>query len=104
MSSEERITRVINEHKQPVTVKLTKGAKGVYRWEIQVNAESPLQALMQIYEIDQKLRHRYSHPQPNPMQQHTPSLQAPEDPHRRMDIRLKRVRGAAEKSVNWWED
>jgi hypothetical protein len=59
MSEEQRVTRVINEYKEPVEVSLVRGAKGTYRWTINVKADSPGSALRSIQDIDSELRHRY---------------------------------------------
>jgi len=102
LSNEERTTNVVQRYAQPVQLKLTKGAKGTYRWEIQVHAESPLQALRQIDEIDRELRYRYSQPQPDPSKPAADKSSSPAGPHSRMDERLKSIREAGEKPVNVW--
>lgn len=59
MSSEERTTNVIQKHAQPISVTLTKGAKGTYRWEISVKAETTEKALRLIAYTDLELRKAY---------------------------------------------
>lgn len=97
MSSEERITRVINEHKQPVNITLTKGAKGRYRWNIDIRAEDVDQALYMMGEADRKLRAGYSE-QPTPNQPgEAAGPDKPEDPHSKMDQALHNIKKAGEK-------
>lgn len=97
MSSEERTTNVVQRYAQPVQLKLTKGAKGTYRWEIQVHAESPLQALRQIDEINRELRYRYSQPQPDPSKPAADKPSSPTDPHQRMSRAQKSAVEAGKK-------
>jgi hypothetical protein len=104
VSSEERITRVINEHKQPVNITLTKGAKGRYRWSIDVRAEDVDQALYMLEEADRKLREQFlEQPLPN---QHGEAAgpDKPKDPHSRMDQALRNIKKAGENPVSLWGD
>jgi hypothetical protein len=102
LSSEERITRVINEYKQPIEVELTKGARGIYRWRIGIKGETSLQILREIDEIDRYLSSKYGGPPPNPTKPAADKPSSPADPHARMDERLKSIREAGEKLVNVW--
>ena len=60
---EVRETRVVNVHQQPISVRLTRGAKGAYRWEIQVHASEPAEALHLLDYLDEELKRRYGQPQ-----------------------------------------
>jgi CTP synthase (UTP-ammonia lyase) len=76
MTEEQRVTRVVNEYREPVEVSLVRGAKGQYRWNISVKAESPLAALRMIQDVDQELRHRYEvEPANSSTQESTPGSQ-----------------------------
>ena len=61
--AEVRETRVVNVHQQPVSVKLVKGSKGSYRWEIQVHASEPAEALHLLSYLNDELNRRYGQPQ-----------------------------------------
>jgi hypothetical protein len=97
MSSDQRITRVVNEHKQPVQLTLTRGAKGIYRWQIDIRAEDVDQALYMLGEADRKLREQFlEQPLPNqPVEAAGPDK--PKDPHSKMDQALHNIKKAGEK-------
>jgi len=59
MESERKITSVVQKIAQPITVKLKRGAKGVYQWEIQVADETADATLYTINYLDGELRKRY---------------------------------------------
>jgi len=104
LSSEERITRVINEYKQPVNITLTKGAKGRYRWSVNVHAEDVDQALYMLEEVDQKLRASFGE-QPTlnrPVEASGPDK--PEDPHSQMEQALRNIKKAAVNPFSLWRD
>jgi len=64
MESEQKITNVVQKIAQPVTVKLKRGAKGVYQWEIEVSDESADGALYVLDYLDSELRSRFLAAQP----------------------------------------
>jgi len=103
MSSEEKITNVVQRYAQPVNIKLSRSSKGSYYWSIDVRAEDVDQALYMLEEADQKLRVSYLEQptlnQPGPDK----SPDKPENPHSRMNIQLNRIHEAGEKPVNLWE-
>jgi hypothetical protein len=59
MESEQKITSVVQKIAQPITVKLKRGAKGVYQWEIQVSDETADMTLYTVNYLDGELRKRY---------------------------------------------
>lgn len=56
MSEAERVTKVVNVHSQPVSVRILRDSKGAYRWEIEVYAEDESKALAMVNALDSKLR------------------------------------------------
>ena len=64
MESEQKITNVVQKIAQPVTVKLKRGAKGVYQWEIEVSDASADGALYVLEFLDAELRSRHQAIQP----------------------------------------
>jgi len=59
MESEQKITSVVQKIAQPITVKLKRGAKGVYQWEIQVSDETADITLYTVNYLDSELRKQY---------------------------------------------
>lgn len=47
-------------HERPYKVTLTRGARGVYRWEIEVRSDSPLEAFQDVRDIEKTLREEYA--------------------------------------------
>jgi len=62
MSQQERITKVVNEWKQPIHVTLQRGARGNYRWAIDVRASDMSDVLFLVSKIDGELRRRFKSP------------------------------------------
>jgi len=102
MSNEERVTRVVSENKQPITVQLTRGANQRYRWQVTVQGASSLEILREIDEIDRHLSSKYGEAQPNPSAPTPRSPVSPDEPHSRMDHALSNIKKAGEKPVNLW--
>jgi len=59
MEPEQKVTNVVQRDAQPVTVKLKRGAKGVYTWEIQVSDENADITLYTVNYLDSELRKLY---------------------------------------------
>ncbi|MEM2370760.1 MAG: hypothetical protein QXH51_07650 [Candidatus Bathyarchaeia archaeon] len=56
MDGEEKITKILNIHHQPIFIKVLRDFRGKYGWEIEVYSEDELNALTMIDTIDNKLR------------------------------------------------
>jgi hypothetical protein len=97
MSEPEKTTKVVQIYDQPVEVSLIRGAKGQYRWSINVKAESPLAALRQVQDIDAELRHRYAAVPGFELGESKPQASCPEDPHARMEKTVEDARKAGER-------
>lgn len=61
--SEEKRTRVVHEDRQPIQVKLIKGSKDVYRWEVSVKGQNIGEVLDLTKRLDHHLRQTYSQTQ-----------------------------------------
>jgi hypothetical protein len=59
MEPEQKITSVVQRIGEPVTIKLKRGAKGVYQWEIQVSGETADWTLYTVSYLDGELRKLY---------------------------------------------
>lgn len=96
--SEERITRVVSEDRQPIQVKLTKGARGVYRWEISVKGQNLGEVLDLTKRADHHLRQTYSQAQKMKINVSSGSGNPSSDStHAAMDEKLRRIREAGER-------
>jgi len=103
MNEEQRITRVINEYKQPVSITLTKGAKGFYRWTIDVKAESADEALTLVKQMDLELNRTFTTVASSPPNPEKARSSAPQNPHSKMDQALRNIKKARENPINVWE-
>ena len=56
----ERVTRVIQTAQFPVRIKLSRGQRGSYGWEIDVQTEDRHTALFLVETIDAELRARFA--------------------------------------------
>lgn len=102
MSESEKITNVVQRLAQPIRVKLVRGARGQYRWELENAGDDADAILYTINYIDDQLRSRHLQPQPNPAKPTDKPTQSNDDPHVRMENQLKKIREAGEKPVNMW--
>lgn len=59
MSEQQRVTRVFSEDKQPISIKLTRGSKNTYRWDIHIKAGTLDRALELVKCADNWLRQKY---------------------------------------------
>lgn len=59
---EEKLVKVLNEHKQPITVEVNKTTRG-YTWSIKVSVEDENQALYLIDLLDGELKKRFNQSQ-----------------------------------------
>jgi len=57
-SESEKVTKVVQENRQPITVELNKTTRG-YTWSIKVAAEDLNQALFLIDTINRELQEKY---------------------------------------------
>ena len=55
----EKVTKVVQVNQFPVKVRLTKGMKGNYGWEVEVQAENYHEALFLIDTINRELQNKY---------------------------------------------
>jgi hypothetical protein len=58
-SEEPKITRIVSEVRQPITIEVTRGQKGSYGWSVKVQAEDHHQALFLVETLEDELRKRY---------------------------------------------
>lgn len=71
---EERVTKVVQVSQHPVRVKLTRGMRGQYGWEIDVEASDSTEALFLIETLDRELREKFLEESKQPKQaNHSPS-------------------------------
>jgi len=99
MSEPEKTTKVVQTYDQPIEIALTRGAKGQYRWSINVKAESPLAALRQVQDIDSELRHRFGEASEPDWGSKVAGSKPAEDPHQRMEKTIENAKRASEKGL-----
>ena len=97
MSSEEKTTNVVQRYAQPIRVKVIRGARGQYRWEIEDAGDDASTVLYTINYVDDRLRGRYLPAQPNPTMPTAKGPSSEEDAHSRMESNLASVKRAGEK-------
>jgi hypothetical protein len=97
LSGEEKTTNVIQRHAQPIRVKLVRGARGQYRWELENAGDNADAILYTINYIDDQLRSRYLQPQTIPAKPAADKPPSPTDPHQRMDQAQKSAVEAGKK-------
>lgn len=76
MSGEERTTNVVQRNAQPIRIKLIRGAKGAYKWEIEDADDDADSLLRTLNYIDAKLRARYGGAQAKPTEGPAEAVQA----------------------------
>lgn len=94
MSERQRFTQVFSEDRQPINVKLTRGAKGQYRWDIQVKAATLDRALQLVKSGDNWLKEHFLQ---DPKVQLHQSSNPQDSVHSSMDQALKNTREAGKK-------